>query len=228
MSDLDDATTKPLETVQHNIMGTVVLLDAAVRAGVRRVVYASTIYVYGRLGGFYRCSKQAAELYIEEYQRRYGVDYTVLRYGSLYGPRANAHNGVWLYLRQGLLEGKIVYPGTGEESREYVHVRDAAKLSVDVLTEEFANRHVIITGHHRMKAAEMLQMIREILNHRVTIEYAGAQADDAHYTAIPYAFTPAVGNKLVSHCYVDMGQGLLECLHELAAAQEASTASAQA
>lgn len=228
LTDLDDATTKAVETVQQNILGTTVLLDAAVRANVKRVIYASTIYVYGRLGGFYRCSKQAAELYIEEYQRRYGLDYTVLRYGSLYGPRANRHNAVWSYLRQGLLEGKIVYPGTGEEAREYVHVRDAAKLSVDILADPFINQHIIITGHHRMKAAEMLNMIREILNHRTTIEYAGAQADDAHYTAIPYSFTPTVGNKLVSNCYVDMGQGLLECLHEMAAAHEAPTAAAQA
>ena len=226
LADLDDATTKAVETVQQNILGTTVLLDAAVQAGITRVIYASTIYVYGRLGGFYRCSKQAAELYIEEYQRRYGLAYTVLRYGSLYGPRANAYNAVWSYLQQGLLEGTIVYPGTGEEAREYVHVRDAAKLSVDILAEEFANQHVIITGHHRMKAAEMLQMIREILNHRVTIEYAGADADDAHYTAIPYSFIPKVGNKLVSHCYVDMGQGLLECLHEMAAAHDPPAAAA--
>jgi UDP-glucose 4-epimerase len=215
LADLDDATTKPVETVKQNVLATTMLLEASVQAGVKRFVYASTIYVYGDLGGFYRCSKQAGELYIEEYQRRYGLDYTVLRYGTLYGPRADRRNSVWSYLQQALTEGKILYPGTGEETREYVHVRDAAQLSVEILGEEFRNQHVIVTGHHRMKAADMLNMIREILKDQVRIEFAGA-VDEAHYSLTPYAFIPKLGKKLVSNCYVDMGQGLLECLQEMA------------
>lgn len=217
LADLDDANTKPLETIEQNIMGTAAVLDAAVRAGIKRFVFASTIYVYSNLGGFYRCSKQACELYIEEYQKRYGLDYTVLRCGTVYGPRADSRNSVWRYLRQGLLERRIVFPGTGDETREYVHVRDAAKLSVDILAEEFRNQPVIITGHHPMKAKDMLGMIREILNNQVTIEFAGATGG-AHYSITPYSFTPKIGKKLVSNCYVDMGQGLLECLQEVAAA----------
>ncbi len=216
LADLDDANTKPLETVRQNIMGSAIILDAAVEARVTRLIYASTIYVYSRLGGFYRCSKQAGELYVEEYQRRYGLDYTVLRFGTLYGPRADDRNSVWRYLRQGLLEGRIVFHGTGEELREYVHVRDAAKLSVDILTEEFRNQHVIITGHQPMKASVLLHMIKEILQDQVRIELRGGP-DEAHYTLTPYSFSPKVGRKLVSSCYIDMGQGLLECLSEIAA-----------
>ncbi len=221
LADLDDANSKPLETIEQNIMATGVILEATVRAQVKRFVYASTIYVYSSLGGFYRCSKQAGELYIEEYHRQYGLDYTVLRYGTVYGPRADSRNSVWRYLRQGLLERRIAFPGTGEETREYVHVRDAAKLSVDILSEGFRNQHVIITGHHPMKARDMLGMIQEILNHQVAIEFAGP-ASSAHYNITPYSFLPRIGKKLVSNCYVDMGQGLLECLHEIALeAQEA-------
>lgn len=212
--DLDDATTKPLETVQQNIAGTVILLSEAARAGIKRFVYASTVYVYSNLGGFYRCSKQAAELYIEEYQRRYGLEYTILRYGTVYGPRADRRNSVQRYLRQALTEEKITFPGTGEEIREYIHVRDAARLSVDILAESFRNQHVMITGQYPMKSCDMLGMIQEILGTPVTIEYAKA-ANEAHYLRTPYSFTPRVGNKLISASYVDMGQGLLECLHEM-------------
>ena len=216
VTDLDDATTKALETIEQNVMGTAVLLEAAVDAGVKRFVYASTVYVYSALGGFYRCSKQAAELYIEEYQRRYGLPYTVLRYGTLYGPRADRRNSLWRYLRQGLTQGKIVFQGTGEEIREYLHVRDAAKLSVEILDEKFANQHVIITGHQPMRTKDMLQTIQEILNQQIAIEFVPVDpANHAHYALTPYSFTPKIGNKLVSTCYVDMGQGLLECLHEL-------------
>lgn len=218
-SDLDDAHTKPQDTIRNNVLGTAALLDAAIRARapLKRLIYASTVYVYSQLGGFYRCSKQAAELYIEEYQRKYALPYTILRYGTLYGPRADGRNSIARYLRAGLSDRKIVFPGTGEELREYVHVRDAAQLSVDILAPEFANRHLIITGHHPMKTRDMLSMIQEMLPHPVAVEFS-PPTDNAHYTVTPYSFIPKVGHKLVSNCYVDMGQGLLECLHELSGA----------
>jgi UDP-glucose 4-epimerase len=214
LSDLDDAIAKPVETVAKNIVGTVNLLEAGVKAGVERFVFASTIYVYSGLGGFYRCSKQAGELYVEEYQKQFGLDFTILRYGSLYGPRADERNSIWRYLKQGLQDGKITYSGTGEEVREFVHVRDAAKLSVEILSEEFKNQHVIISGHQSMKAKDILNMIREILNQNVAIDLSGPD-NQAHYNLTPYMFIPKVGKKLVSNCYVDIGQGLLECLQEL-------------
>ena len=83
IADLDDATTKPKDTIHLNIEGTVNILEACRQAEVQRFIFASTIYVYSNKGGFYRCSKQAAELYIEEFHNHYGLDYTVLRYGTL-------------------------------------------------------------------------------------------------------------------------------------------------
>ena len=214
LADLDDASTKPMETVTQNIMGTINILDAAAEADVKRVVFASSIYVYSGLGGFYRCSKQAAELYVEEYQKRHDLDFTILRYGSLYGPRADCRNGIWRFLSQGLREGRISYLGTGKEIREYVHVRDAAKLSVDILAEKYKNQHIIVTGHHPMKASDMLDMIQEILGKKLDFEYEQVKLGN-HYNITPYSFNPKVGRKLVSDCYIDMGQGMLECLHEI-------------
>lgn len=214
LANLDDATTKPIETVSENIMGTVNLLEASVCEGVERFVFASTIYVYSGLGGFYRCSKQACELYIEEYQKRYGLDFTTLRYGSLYGPRADQRNGIRRYLYQALKDGKILFPGTGEEIREYVHVCDAAQLSVETLSEEFKNQYAIITGNHPMKSKEMLMTIQEILQQKPKIEFVSSP-DNIRYTLTPYSFIPKIGKKLVGRHYIDLGQGLLECLHEI-------------
>ena len=214
LADLDRATDKALEAVNQNIVGTVHLLDAAVASKVERFVFASTIYVYSGLGGFYRCSKQACELYIEEYQKLYDLDFTILRYGSLYGPRAGVSNSIRRYLKEGLENQKIAYPGTGDEVREYIHVKDAAKLSFDILAEEYKNQHIIITGHHPMKAGEMLAMVQEILSHKVSIDYA-CNTNESHYNITPYSFIPKVGSKLVSNLYMDMGQGFLECLQEI-------------
>jgi len=215
ISDLDDAKTRSLDTVDQNIKGTAILLEAARNAGVKRFVFASTIYVYSEKGGFYRCSKQSAELYIEEYARHYGLDYTILRYGTVYGPRADERNSVYRYLKDALLKKEIACPGTGEEMREYIHVRDAAQLSAEVLSEKHKNQHIIITGHHPMLFKDFLYMIREMLGNDVKIKLGASMKDSAHYNITPYSFMPKIGYKLTTDCYLDMGQGLLECMDEI-------------
>jgi UDP-glucose 4-epimerase len=206
--------------VEQNVLGTVIALEAAHRAGVKRFVYASSIYVYSAGGSFYRCSKQAAELYIEEYQRLYGLDFTILRFGTVYGTRADRHNSVRRYLQQALRTHRIVAEGTGEEIREYVHVKDAARSSVDILGDEFRNEHVVLTGHQPMRFADLLAMIREIVGD-VEVELRPPDHDDArhgasgHFSITPYSFRPRVARKLVANPYLDMGQGLLDCLEEI-------------
>ena len=217
LSDLDKGTDQPVEVVNQNILGTINLLNGAVENNIKRFVFASSIYVYSRLGGFYRCSKQATELFIEEFKNRYGLDYTVLRYGSLYGTRANDSNGIRRYLLQGLRDGKITYPGTGDEMREYINVKDAARLTTDILSPEYKNQYIVVTGHHPMKTRDMLEMIKEMLKKDITFEFS-ITPHDAHYNLTPYSFTPKIGSKLVSNLYVDMGQGFLECLQELSQA----------
>jgi UDP-glucose 4-epimerase len=216
IADLDQAGTLPLETIRQNILGNTIVLKAAEEAKVKRFVYASTIYVYSALGGFYRCSKQAAETYIEEYQKAYGIEFTVLRYGTVYGPRSNEKNSVYRYLKQALEKGKIVCEATGEEMREYIHVRDLAKLSVDILnSDEFKNQYVNITGHHPIKFKEMLYTIKEMLDNKVDVVFKAPTKGNAHYSLTPYSFAPRIGKKLVSNHYTDLGQGLLELLEVL-------------
>ncbi|SVC63000.1 uncharacterized protein METZ01_LOCUS315854 [marine metagenome] len=221
LADLDQAAGKPLESVSQNIVGTINLLDAVVESKIDRFIYASTIYVYSRLGGFYRCSKQAAELFIEEYNNCHSLEFTVLRYGSLYGPRADEGNGIRSFLHQGLTKGKITYPGTGDEVREYINVKDAARLSVDILASEYKNRHIVITGQNPIKTREMLELIREMIDQNIVFEFSHHE-NNFHYTLTPYSFTPKVGSKLVSNLYTDMGQGLLECLQEISNNSEKS------
>ncbi|TAM37178.1 NAD(P)-dependent oxidoreductase [bacterium] len=214
ISDLDDARTKSLDTVRLNVMGNLNILEAAAKAKAKRFIYASSIYVYSQKGGFYRCSKQSSELYIEEYGRRYGLDYTILRYGSLYGSRANEKNSVYRYLKQAKEKGCVFCSGSGNEIREYINVRDAARLSVDILKDEFRDKHIIIAGHHPMKFKDMVSILREILGKDVKIKFSEKINND-HYDYAPYSFTPKIGQKLVNHLYVDMGQGILECLYEM-------------
>jgi UDP-glucose 4-epimerase len=212
-ADLNAAKTRPLDTAKINIVGTLELLEAMRVAGVHRFLFASTAYVYSREGGFYRCSKQACESYIDEYARSFGLRATVLRYGSLYGPRADASNGVYRLLRTAMTEGKIGYSGAPDDIREYIHVEDAARLSVDVLAPAWEGQHVMLTGPAPTRAAELFMMFQEILGQALEIDYRHSGA--GHYAVTPYAYTPRPGKKLVTSHYVDMGQGLLRLVEEI-------------
>lgn len=66
-SDIEAAADHPLETIESNVLGNGIILEAARRWKVQRYVFASTVYVYSQAGSFYRASKRACEDYIECY-----------------------------------------------------------------------------------------------------------------------------------------------------------------
>jgi UDP-glucose 4-epimerase len=217
IADLNDALEKPLETVQVNVLGTVNILEACRLNAVRRFLYASTVYVYSREGGFYRCSKQSAEHYVEEYQRAFGLDFTILRYGSLYGPRADASNGLYRIVRDALVQGSISYEGNAESIREYIHVTDAARASVAALGSEFRNESVVLTGHQPMRVLDLLKMLAEIMGMPDAVKFRD-ESYAGHYVRTPYAYLPKLGRKYAPPLHVDLGQGLLHLIDEVRAA----------
>ncbi|KJU82090.1 nucleoside-diphosphate-sugar epimerase [Candidatus Magnetobacterium bavaricum] len=217
IADIEEATSKPIETIKYNILGNTILLEASREERIKRFLYASTIYVYSDSGSFYRCSKAACENYIETYHKQYGIDYTILRYGTLYGTRADEKNIIFRFITQAMMKNKMQYIGNGEEIREYINVLDAAKASVEILSEEFRNEHIIFTGHYPLKVKDMMGMIKEMLKRDITIELIPPGSDDpmTHYNITPYTFIPKVGKKYIKHYYTDMGQGLLLCMQEV-------------
>ncbi len=213
IADIQEARDLPVKAANFNIIGTMYILDACREFNIRRFVYSSTIYVYSDHGSFYRSTKQSCELFIENYQQEYHLDFTILRYGSLYGPRANHFNFINNIIRQALTEKKIKRKGDGSEVRDYVNVIDAATSSVDVLGEEYRNSFVMITGPQTMKVKEILEMIKEMLNGEITIQYESGNFS-GHYQITPYSFKPKVALKLIPKNYHDLGQGILDCIYE--------------
>ena len=190
-------------------------MEACRAHSVKRFIYASTVYVHSREGGFYRCSKQASEAYVEEYQKIYGLDYTILRYGSLYGPRANETNGLYRVVKSALDHGVVRYEGDIDAMREYIHVDDAAKASIDAINSEFRNESVVLTGQEPMKVIDMLKMLAEILGLSIDkVEFVEEQYA-GHYIRTPYSYQPKLGRKYIPPMHVDLGQGLLQVINEL-------------
>jgi UDP-glucose 4-epimerase len=214
MADIQEARDNPVDAAYFNIMGTMHILDACREFSIKRFVYSSTIYVYSDHGSFYRSSKQACELFIENYHKEYQIDFTILRYGSLYGARANDFNFIRNCIRQALLEGKVVRKGDGEEVRDYVNIIDAAKASVDALAEDYTNAYLMITGSQTMKVKELLSMIKEIMNDEIEVIYSNEEFQ-GHYKITPYSFKPKVALKITPKDFHDLGQGLLDSIYEI-------------
>lgn len=163
LADLEEALHKPLETVKNNILGTVNILDLAKKNKVKRIVYASSIYSMSVQGGFYRCSKKAAEDYIEEYYKRYGLNFTVIRYGSLYGLRTDRSNGVYRVIDDAIKNNRIQYFGHRNSLRRYIHVVDAAKATVDTISSKFKNKYVNIVGPKLYKVTDLFNIVSKSL-----------------------------------------------------------------
>jgi len=215
LADLNYSIDKPVETVTLNVIGNLNILEAARLAGVKRYLYASSVYVFSQKGAFYGASKKSSELIVEQYGEQYDIDYTIVRYGSVYGERANSNNRIYRILREALTEHKITFKGNGLEEREYVHGRDAGKLSVDVLEDnKYCNQNVILTGIERFRYSDLLGFVKEMLNNEVSVEMLN-QDYEGHYTLTPYSFSPSIGVKLVNNPSVDFGQGLLQCINHV-------------
>jgi len=216
IAELDEAINNPVSTFQVNVMGNLNILEACREVGgIERIVYASSAYALSSYGSFYGISKQSSEKLTEEYYKKYGLKYTVIRYGSLYGERASNNNSIYKLLKSAIQNKELHYEGSGEELREYIHAADAAKLSVDILEDrQFEDQHIILTGTERLKRIELITMINEIMGNRLKIKQI-KDKNIGHYKITPYSYHPSVAKKLVANPFIDLGQGLLECIQKI-------------
>ena len=149
--DVRRSVTDPVFDATVNILGGIQLLLACTRHGVRKVVYASTggaLYGEGRLlpateehpvnpEAPYGASKHALEHYLYLWKRLHGLDYTVLRYPNVYGPRQNPHGEAGvnaIFIGQMLRGQRPRIFGTGEQVRDYLYVGDVVDANEQALT----------------------------------------------------------------------------------------------
>lgn len=206
LSDLDTAYKNPIKTANLNILGTVNVLEACRVNKVKKIIFASTMYVSGNHGSFYRCSKSACEDYIKEYRYRYNLKYTILRFGSLYGPGSNEENGLYRIVLGAINNKKVIYYGDLNAQREYIHVDDAAKASSDCL-KRFENKIINITGNQSLKVTDLLEIVREILNIKKKIKVINKK-QKGHYTMVPHNYDEPLVMKYSINPFVDLGEGI--------------------
>jgi UDP-glucose 4-epimerase len=162
ISDIGYAKYKPIETAEINIVGTLNALRASKKYKIKKFIQASSIYATSEEGGFYARSKKAAEDYIEEFKKIFGLNYTILRFGSLYGERSEKSNAINNMIYNVLKKKKLIYPGNKYAARRYIHVRDAAKACVKVMDKKYNNKYITITGNKSVKIKKIFKILSTV------------------------------------------------------------------
>jgi UDP-glucose 4-epimerase len=214
IADIAEADADPLDSARANIIGNINLLNAASQCGVSCFVFASTLYVYSSAGGFYRCSKQAAESYIEEFNRQRGLNYLILRFGTVYGPGSSPNNSIYRLVQSALRYKKINYWGDPNSLREYIHINDASDACAQLVESGRVNQSVILSGMQAFRVADIIEMIEEMLGYKLEIKYEYS-SDSGHYNKTPYSYSPKLAKKYIPENQVDLGQGLLSVIEEI-------------
>ena len=212
-ASLKDAVKHPVKTIELNILSTTLILEQCVSTNIKHFIYASSAYATSSKGSFYGISKLASEKIIEEYNSKYNLNYTILRYGSVYSEVNFYNNYLFKLVEKALQDKEIVHDSDGEEIREYIHCSDVSKLTVDVIeNNDFLNSCFILTGIEQFKRKEIFEMIKEISGEHIEIQLQNDNEQNNNYRLTPYSFQPSRAKKLISNPQIDLGQGILEII----------------
>ncbi|SDI00238.1 NAD-dependent epimerase/dehydratase family protein [Desulfosporosinus hippei] len=143
---VQDSFNSPNRDADVNVIGTLNVLQNCIKHGINKLIYASSAAVYGDPRYLpideehplnplspYGISKHTPEHYIGMFNELYGLDYTILRYANVYGPRQDAEGegGVVAIFIDRILRGQgIAIFGNGSQTRDFIYVKDIAEANL--------------------------------------------------------------------------------------------------
>jgi UDP-glucose 4-epimerase len=187
------STELPAYDAQVNVLGLINLLENCVRYKARKVVFASSAATYGitermpvdeetpqRPESPYGITKMVSEHYLRVWKKMYGLDYTILRYGNVYGPRQDPSGeaGVIAIFTSCILNGKAVQiHWDGEQSKDYVYVGDIARANLLALTRGDGQAYCVATGEGTSVNA-LYRHLTQITGNKVDVVRAPKRVGD--------------------------------------------------
>jgi len=176
--DVRRSTVEPLFDADVNILGSINLMECAKKFQVKRFIYISSGgAVYGEPEYLpcnethpinpicqYGASKHTIEHYLYLYNHIYGLEYIVLRYGNVYGPRQNPRGEagvVAIFTGQMLSDQQVLINGDGEQQRDFVYVTDCAQANLLALRVNNANMIYNIGCGVGTSVNEIFQVLKE-------------------------------------------------------------------
>lgn len=185
--DVRRGVREPIFDAQVNILGGINLIEAAVTSGIKRFIYIGTAGAgYGEPDQTpvpetypvnpitpYGISKHTIEHYLFTFRFLYGLDYVVLRYGNVYGPRQNSQGeaGVFAIFSEQMLAGiqPVIY-GDGTKIRDYVYISDVVTANLAAL-DKGTNEIFNISSGVETSDQEVYDVVRHLLNKSVQPKY---------------------------------------------------------
>jgi UDP-glucose 4-epimerase len=192
MANVNDIHKNPLEAAMVNFQGTVNVLEAVRRYG-GRLIFASTVWVYmladredvnedtpllvQNVNHPYTASKVAAELYIQSYNRLYGTESTILRYGIPYGPRGREGTVITNFIKRALKGQPLTIQGDGSQYRNFIYVEDLAEGNVAALAPTAKNKIYNLEGLRPITIREIAETVSRLIP-GIKVEYVESRAGD--------------------------------------------------
>ncbi|MBV8080626.1 MAG: NAD-dependent epimerase/dehydratase family protein [Actinobacteria bacterium] len=188
VADVNHVAADPAQAELVNTHGTATVLDVARELGTPRVVYGSTIWVYGDGNPGEVLDEDAAlptpkHLYTatklagEHYCATFGVEHTILRFGIPYGPRARPATVLAAFVARALEGSAITIAGDGKQSRRFVYVEDLADGCVAALADGAANRTYNLVGDESVTVREIADLVRELVADVPVVHVEGRAGD---------------------------------------------------
>lgn len=176
---VENSLKDPVDDAMINIIGSVNVLEACRQTGVKKILYPASAAIFGEpqylpideahpldMISPYGVSKHAVEHYLEVYKKLYGLEYNVLRYSNVYGPRqdTSGEGGVAAIFCDTLLRGKTPYIfGDGNQTRDFIYVKDVVTANLLALTSPCSGIYNVCTNTH-VSVNELYDLIRSALN----------------------------------------------------------------
>jgi len=192
----------PFKDMEINIKGTLQLLEASVKHGVKKFIFASTGgAIYGEHDYFpadenhplqplspYGISKLCAEKYLYYYFNTYGLKYTVLRYSNVYGPRQDPFGEagvIAIFLLKMLGKKQPVINGTGKQTRDFVYVKDVARANLKAVKNDMIGAVNISTGRE-ITINETFSLLNKITGSDMPEKHGPALAGEQMRSVLSY------------------------------------------
>ena len=177
LSDINKVVETPLTAVDLNIMGTAKVLEAACNAGIERVIYASSYFVGSEQGHLYTTTKASSEMLCKNYYTLYGLPFTILRYGTAYGPRSRGEDVISIFVKKTLHHQMLTIHGGGNQSRNFIYVEDLAEGNVSALNDTAKNKTYNLEGIRSITVKEVADTVKKLIGD-VDIEYNAERVGD--------------------------------------------------
>lgn len=198
--DVRHSVADPSFDARVNILGFINLLEGCRKAGVKKVIFASSGgAVYGEQQIFpapeshpaepaspYGVSKRTGELYLSYYHQTHGMPYIALRYANVYGPRQSAKGeaGVVAIFLSMLLAGKTAtINGDGKQTRDYVYVGDVVAANLAALESHYVGQINIGTGIET-DVVEIYQHLRDAVGSPLQPQHGPAKTGEQRRSVI--------------------------------------------